>query len=245
MDTRHDGSYVNRLTKELILAGSHNLQCINGFRFNKHAAAGDMFLLPPVLTADGQVHIPAQDLRELELAKGKATRLEVTVIAARVNFSEHRVVNTNAVTEMIDLTIPFNGITFHVPAPGKGTLILAIQVRTCDECNGKLCAVGGRRYMAADIISVIPPYEPVSKEIRRNDIRRNSGLISSLIARPHAKRSSASVLTSPQATRSSASVLASLRATGSSASVIARPFGPCAEPGRSNLLPPITTCKLE
>lgn len=209
IDTCHDGSYVNRLNKELVQAGSHNLQALQGFRFNKHTPLGNLFLLPPTLTPDGKVHIPAQELMELDF--GKATCLEVTVIAARVNFSERRVVNANAVAEMIDLSIPFNGLTFDVPASGKGSLILAIQARACDECNGKIAPIGGRRYMAADIISIIPPYELIEKVSRKKASGKRSrsrGLIPVITVQPE---------------------------EGSSASVIARPAGPNGEPGRSSL----------
>jgi hypothetical protein len=223
MDTRHDGSFVNRLNKELILAGSHNLQALKGFRFNKHNAVGNLFLVPPMLTPDGRVHIPDQEFGELEL--GKATRLEITVIAARINFSEQRVVNANAVTEVINLTMPFDGITFDVPAPGKGTLILAIQARTCDERNGAPSPVGGRRFMAADIISIAPPYELIQKE--KESIGKRSSLIPSSW---RARREPAGL---PPGT------------TWSSSPSLRRPEGLCGEPGRSNLLPPVFTCKLE
>lgn len=179
MDLCHDGSFVNRLNKELILAGSHNLQALKGFRFNKHSTVGNLFLIPPVLTPDGHVHIPAQDLHELDMGKG--SHLEITVIAARINFSEQRVVNTNAVTEVIGLTTSFDGITFYVPAPGKGTLVLAIQVRTCDECNGQLSPIGGRRYMAADIISIIPPQQLIQIQKNKKSAGKRSSLSSSLV----------------------------------------------------------------
>lgn len=180
MDTHYDRSYVNRLNKELILAGSHNLQALKGFRFNKHNTVGNLFLAPPVLTPEGQVHIPAQELHELDLGKGAL--LEVTVIAAKINFSEQRVVSADAVTEVIDLAMPFDGLTFYVPAPGKGTLILAIQARTCDICNGERSPVGGRRFMAADIISVIPPHVLKQKESKRKGVRKNAVLASSLFS---------------------------------------------------------------
>ena len=159
MDLRHDGTYVNRLNRELITAGKSNLQLLQAFRFNKHSTLGNLFLIPPVLTPDGLVQIPAQEF----LAPAKATRLEVRVIAARINFAEQRVVDVNVVTEIIDLTKPFNGTEFNVPVAGRGILILAMQVCACEETNGKLYAIGGRRYTAADIISIIPADETVPK----------------------------------------------------------------------------------
>ena len=160
MDTRHDGTYVNRLNTALVKAGKGNLQLLQAFRFNKHNTVGNLFLIPPVLTPEGLVQIPAQEF----LVPEKANRLEIRVIAARINFAEQRVVAVNAVTEIIDLTRPFNGTEFNVSVAGKGTLILAMQVRACDELNGELYAIGGRRYMAADIISIIPEDVAVQKE---------------------------------------------------------------------------------
>jgi hypothetical protein len=179
-----------------------------------------------MLTPDGKVHIPAQELMELDF--GKATCLEVTVVAARVHFSERRVVNTNAVTELIDLSIPFNGLTFDVPVPGKGTLILAIQARACDECNGKIAPIGGRRYMAADIISVIPPYERIEKVSRKKTTGKRSIL-------PGNERVSHRVIAGQREEGSSAHVIAREKGERSSAYVIARAAEASGEPGRSIL----------
>jgi hypothetical protein len=167
MDLRHDGTHVNRLNRELIAAGNSDLQLLRAFRFNKHSTVGNLFLIPPVLRPEGLVQIPAQEF----LAPGKATHLEVRVIAARINFAEQKVMDVNAVTAIIDLTKPFNGTEFNVPVAGKGTLILAMQVRACEEDNGKLYAIGGRRYMAADIISIAPADVAMQKEKKRKGKR--------------------------------------------------------------------------
>jgi hypothetical protein len=159
LDTHYDGTFVNRLNRALIQAGIHNLQDIQGFRFNRVTGLEKIIALAPQLLEDGHVHIPAQELPFL----GKATHLEITLIAARVNFAEKRIVDVNADLKVFNLDEPFNGADLHAPVPGKGTLIVTVQARTCSSCNGKLYPIGGRKYSAANIIAVVPPAIPLQR----------------------------------------------------------------------------------
>jgi hypothetical protein len=157
LDTHYDGTIINRLNRALIQASMHHLQGIQGFQFNRVTGLEKIITLRPVLMEDGHVHIPAQELPML----GKATHLEITLITARINFAEKRVVNVNTDIKVFNLKEPFNGADLHAPVPGKGTLIVVVQARTCSTCNGKLYPIGGRRYSAANIIAVVPPAMPL------------------------------------------------------------------------------------
>ncbi|HEY0610432.1 MAG TPA: hypothetical protein VGD35_12265 [Chitinophaga sp.] len=167
LDTHYDGTIINRLNSVLIQAGSHNLQGIQGFQFNRVTGLEKIITLAPQLMEDGHVHIPAQELPLL----GKATHLEITLITARVNFAEKRVVDVNTDLKVFELDEPFNGADLHAPVPGKGTLIVIVQARTCQSCNGKLYPIGGRKYSAANIIAIVPPalpiHSPAAKKVKR------------------------------------------------------------------------------
>ena len=164
LDTHYDGTFVNRLNRALIQAGIDNLQGIQGFRFNRVTGLEKIIALAPQLMEDGHVHIPAQELPPL----GKATHLEITLITARVNFAEKRIVDVNTDLKVFKLDEPFEGADLYAPVPGKGTLIVIVQARTCSTCNGTLYPIGGRRYSAANIIAVVPPVMLQQLPARKN-----------------------------------------------------------------------------
>jgi hypothetical protein len=146
LDVRSDGTLVNRLNKTLIQAG---LQGMKGYRFNRHTGIEKFFFSSPVLSDDNILRIPAQELSQLP----GVTSLEVKVIAVRINFAERRVTASRSVTKSIDMSQPFEGLELDVAVPGKGTLIVTLQVRSCRG----LLITGDRRYMAADVIAVVAP----------------------------------------------------------------------------------------
>lgn len=150
-----DSSLVNRLNKALVQTGSSCLQGLKGFRFNRHAATDQFFCEQPVITSKGSLLIPAQLLP----ATGTATHLEIRFIAARINTKEQRIVRSTSSSIIIDLSTPFNGATLEAAVPGTGTLILVLQTRTY---NGQE-ATGNRRFMAADIIGIMPSRPPKKK----------------------------------------------------------------------------------
>jgi hypothetical protein len=161
---RYDGTTVNRLNKALVQLPNQQLQGLEGFRFNRHTGLDKLLPLLPVVTANGQVKIPAQELPHFP----RATHREICLIAARVNFAERRIEDVQAVMEIISLKEDFNGLQLELPeVAGKGTLILTVQVQACDSTNGRIQPLHDRRYMAADIIAVIPP-RPHGKERRKH-----------------------------------------------------------------------------
>lgn len=149
LDVRSDSTHVNRLTKALIPSAGNNTKSITGFRFNQHAGTDRFFARPVRLSADGSLHIPAQTLpafRDINM-------LEVKVIATRINFTTHQVIDTQSDVLIIDTREPFNGASFPVDVPGKGTLIVTLQIRGMKDN----ILSGNRKYLAADIVEVQPP----------------------------------------------------------------------------------------
>lgn len=141
LNINRDGSLGNRLNKALISKSN-----ITGFRLNKHAGIDPFFSQQPFITSDGTLKIPPQVLP----AQGVATQLEIKVIATRISFLERKVVNTYTTDLMMEIGTPENGASIPVNIPGKGTLIVVLQVRIY---TGEM-ATCNRRFMAADIIHV-------------------------------------------------------------------------------------------
>jgi len=147
---RHDGTLVNRLNKLFIQSGADNFPDLLGFHFNRYTGLEKLFTIPPVFTANGTLHVPAQELEP----PGAHTHLELRLIAVRVNFRTHRVVSAESSTAVIELNddVPFNGLALSVPAEGEGVLMVTLQCRACKDTNGVLYPTNDRRYIAADII---------------------------------------------------------------------------------------------
>ncbi|HVI45828.1 MAG TPA: hypothetical protein VM802_13220 [Chitinophaga sp.] len=149
MDLSCDTGHINRLTSALIPSAGHDTQNITGFRFNRHTGTNRFLPLAPRLSRDGILHIPPQTLPLLE---GFNT-LEIKVIAARINFATHQVVGTETAVLMVNTGESFKGAACDVDIPGKGTLVVTLQIRAMHDstpsCN--------RKYLAADIIAVLPP----------------------------------------------------------------------------------------
>ena len=168
LDMRCERTMINRLNKTLIEAGRDNMQALQGFHFNKHTGIEKMFVAQPVLSENGTLHIPAQEL----LPQGRNTHLEVRLIAARIDFAAQRVVGADADTAIIDLNEPFNGLELSVDCSGNGTLFVVLQCKACTTCNGELCPSGDRRYIAADMLRVIVPAAPAQKENRKKGVSK-------------------------------------------------------------------------
>ena len=159
LDVRCDTSRINRLNKVFIQAGNSNIAHLNGFRFNQNTATDRFFSKMPVCSKDGITYIPQQVLPRLD----GITALEVKVIAARISFSKHTVIATDAVRMVIKTGEVFAGAELSIDAPGDGILIVTLQVRgLCNDLPS-----GNMKYMAADIIAVL---EPEPKEIIRSVI---------------------------------------------------------------------------
>ena len=143
-----DGSLVNRLNKVLITAGKDQWKHLEGFRFNKHTGIDKFFWLQPVMQ-NGTLKIPAQTLSP----QGAITHLEITVMATRISFVERRIIKQHSTTIKVDLKAPFNGAELNASVPGKGTLLVVLQVTAWKGTD----PVGDRRFMAADILFVATP----------------------------------------------------------------------------------------
>lgn len=146
LDMPGEGSIVNRLNKTLIQAGTSNLQGVPGFRWNKYTGVDSFFSCQPTPSAEGVCHIPPQILS----APGNATHLQISLLGVRINFIERRITGRETDTLMIDLSEPFDGASLAAKIPGKGTLLLVLQVRAYQGT----APIGDRRYRAADVILV-------------------------------------------------------------------------------------------
>ncbi|WP_298738740.1 hypothetical protein [uncultured Chitinophaga sp.] len=167
LDMRYDSTLVNRVNKLFIQAGRAHFPNLQGFHFNRHTGLEKLFTLPPVFMDNGTLHIPAQEL----LPQGKATQIELRLVAARIDFTTHRVLHTDVSTAIIALheDEPFNGMAMNVPIAGEGTLLVVLQYRSYTICNDYLSYSGDRRYMAADIIHVqLPAAKTVTREGARH-----------------------------------------------------------------------------
>src|ERR1044072_1895580 len=178
LDMRYDGTLVNRLNKLFIQAGRDNFPNLRGFHFNKHTGIEKLFVNQPIFTTNGTLHIPAQEL----LPQGNNTHIELRLIATRISFAENRVISTDVSTAIIELNEhePFNGMAMNIPVDGEGTLMVVLQYRSCKASKGELYPSGDRRYMAADVISIIVPAEELTtaaflKATRKRFAFRNSG----------------------------------------------------------------------
>ncbi len=152
IDIYCDGEVVNRLNSTIVAAGRNNHAGLKGFRFNGHAGIEKFFPELPVCSPEGKLHIPAQKLHEY----GDAVRMEIKLIATRVDFATRAVTGMDADMLHIDLEQPFEGADLTVEVPGKGTLLVTLQVRTFLKDGISY----NRKYNAADIIAVIGDQVP-------------------------------------------------------------------------------------
>ena len=162
LDMRSDGTLVNRLNKALIQSG---LQGMKRFQFNRHTGLAKFFAISPELSDDGILRIPAQELPQLPAI----TSLEAKLIAVRINFAERRITGTHSIVRMIDMHRPFDGMELDISVPGKGTLIIALQVRACKGSQ----VTGDRKYMAADVIAVVPSAVQLTAKKNKKPVAKN------------------------------------------------------------------------
>jgi len=149
VDIAYDGSLVNRLNKVLISTSGAHLKALENFRFNQHSSITQFFCRQPELSSNGMLTIPAQVFPQIH----DATHLEIKVVAVRVCFLTHQIIASQTSTTTIDLNEFFNGTELKATIPGKGTLMVLLQVRV--HRNGDITQ--NRRFIAADIIQVNVP----------------------------------------------------------------------------------------
>ncbi len=152
IDIQCDGYLVNRLNSYIVKAGRNNHAGLKNFRFNGYTGLDKHFAERPVFSKDGTLHIPAQRLE----AFGNAKRMEVKLIASRIDFANRSVTGTDAVMINIDLEQPFQGADMSIDVPGKGTLLVVLQVRQFGD-EGE---VRNRKYTVADILTVVEDQQP-------------------------------------------------------------------------------------
>ncbi|HVI49046.1 MAG TPA: hypothetical protein VM802_29540 [Chitinophaga sp.] len=149
LDVHGDSGHINRLTSALIPSAGKDTSCIAGFRFNQRTGTDRFLTSVPRLSRNGILHIPPQTL---PVCKG-ISALEIKVIAARIHFATHQVTGTESAVLLLKTGDAFEGAACDVDVPGKGTLVVILQIR------GILGDVPSHnaKYLAADIIAVQPP----------------------------------------------------------------------------------------
>ncbi|SKC99027.1 hypothetical protein SAMN05660461_1340 [Chitinophaga ginsengisegetis] len=158
------GTLVNRLNKALITATRDRLPELKGFRFNPYTGVEQFFSLQPIITTGGILHIPAQKL----WPPAKATHLEIVVVAVRINFAQRQITGRTESATTIDLSQPFNGAELAATVPGRGTLLVTLQVRAYEHG----AVIENRRSKAADIIAVVVPATIKKQPVKVNSVPR-------------------------------------------------------------------------
>ncbi len=131
-----------------------HLRGLQGFRFNAETGIEQLLCLMPVFTKEGVLQIPAQALPAMR----GATHLEIRTIGVRVNFAEQRIAEVREARAMADLAPEWlPSLELPLMAPGKDVLFVVLQLRACLVDRGMVYPLGNRRYMAADIITVMLP----------------------------------------------------------------------------------------
>ncbi|MET3880872.1 hypothetical protein [Chitinophaga sp. OAE865] len=146
LDIFPGGSMGNCLNKTLIQAGK-DLHSLEGFQFNRHCNVEKFFFSQPVILPGGIIQIPAQPLPEQEAG----SILEIKAIAVRVCFVTRKITARRTATITADTGVPFPGATMELTVPGKGLLMLVLQVRMFKAGAASF----DRRFMAADIVGVL------------------------------------------------------------------------------------------
>lgn len=168
LDIPCSGRQVNQLTLAIIAAGSNRHTGLAGFSFNAHTCTGKFFQHRPVFLKNGTLHIPAQQLQ----APDRATHLEIKVIATRIDFTNRRVTGADAGLLLIDLGQPFTGADLQLDVPGKGTLVVTLQIRS--RINGEFS--GNRKYRAADIVAVVEDQPPAPAMLKARPAARRAAI---------------------------------------------------------------------
>ncbi|WP_109697593.1 hypothetical protein [Chitinophaga deserti] len=145
-----DRVLVNRLNSYILEAGRNNHAGLVNFRFNGYTGLDKYFGKQAVVTKDGRLHIPPQHMQ----GYGDAERMELKVIATRIDFSTRTVTGTDTALLKINLTEPFQhfeGADMRVNVPGKGTLLVVLQLQLFKDDFD----IRDRHFGAADIIAVV------------------------------------------------------------------------------------------
>ncbi|MBW8683671.1 hypothetical protein [Chitinophaga rhizophila] len=149
LDIPCDGHHVNRMN-QLLMKGRSNRVCnLTGYRFNECTGITQLIGVAPYMGTDGRLYIPAQTLPAV---KG-CDAVEITVIVTRISFAYQQIKAVRATKTILQAGVHFDGAVLPVDIEGKGTLIIAVQVRLM--CEGR--PVCNSKQVAADILAVYTP----------------------------------------------------------------------------------------
>ncbi|WP_109694751.1 hypothetical protein [Chitinophaga deserti] len=172
LDIYPDSYLVNRLNSYIMKAGRNNHAGLKNFRFNGYTGLDKLFPQLPVFSKDGTLHIPAQRLEAYGNNYGTAKQMEVKLIATRIDFATRSITGTDAVVMTIDLEQPFNGAEMSIEVPGKGTLLVVVQVRQIGEDGD----YRDRNWFAADIVAVVEDQQPEVSLAKNKSHKKLAGI---------------------------------------------------------------------
>lgn len=150
-----DHVLVNRLNSYILGAGRNNHAGLLNFRFKGYTGLDRFFGSKTEFKKDGSLHIPAQFIQ----GYGDALRMELKVIATRIDFSTRTIKGTDTAHLKIDLNKEFHyfeGADLRVNVPGKGTLLVVLQVKLFTEDFD----IRDKKSEAADIVAVVEEQAP-------------------------------------------------------------------------------------
>ena len=158
---KKDGSHVNRLNKLLV---EHGVEALSGYQFNQQTSIKD-FVNASALGDDNKLVIK-NIFRPNHI---KVTHLEIKLIAIRIDLTTGRIINSvvqHHRHQFVKWSATFTPIEFNANVPGKGTLIVALQINPYQNEY----PLYDKRYHATDIIKIeLPANTTISKKQRRKE----------------------------------------------------------------------------
>lgn len=178
LNIHHDNGMHNRLNTDMLnilYAGSqqrgsrsfqrNKLSMLTGMQFNEKTELSRLLPFTPKVVQDGnslRIAIPALGADDIRHARN-TTHIEIKAIAIGVNFNENARQDAVSDKVLIDFRCPATATELILPfKAGEEETIVVLQVRAFSELDGKLYALGNRKFFAADIIDIIPSLSAMS-----------------------------------------------------------------------------------
>ncbi|MRG44101.1 hypothetical protein GFS24_03200 [Chitinophaga sp. SYP-B3965] len=177
LSIRHDSDLTNRLNAammKVLYAGNQergnrsilrkHVSMLVGLKLNNATELSKLLPFTPKVVQDGnslRIAIPALSSEDILHTKN-TTHIEIKAITAGLNFNEGNRQDAVSDKVMIDFRQPAVATELILPfKAGDDETVVVLQVKAFKEEQGKLCALGNRKYFAADIIDIIPSLEEV------------------------------------------------------------------------------------
>lgn len=129
---------------------------LKDFSFNMETRADNVLLgLNPQITDDSGISINIPSIAKIKHTN-TTTHIEIKAIALSANFAKD--ICKQAVSEavMINVRKPIPPIVLTMPRPGNDATLIILQVRPIERLGEKTYELQDKKYLAADIIAVLP-----------------------------------------------------------------------------------------